>query len=656
MNLPSPGATDATLRPARWLLPLAALLVVGEALFLLSRADVIPILSDSYDARWIRMAAPVNLAAQPRRTQYVAFRQQFQVEPPPAALWIRVRAYRAVTLYLNGIRVAAEPTVGEAIVELQVDLAPHLRPGRNELVAMVANNRGPPALLTGGELPVLNSGPDWQASADGRSWQRANVATQPEHSELAHAFPSPVEAFSSRWLPSILLFVGGALAALVGPRLPPVWQRNCLVLFRWGLLLGLALIFWYNFRHVPPHVGMDLSAHLDYLEFLLTRQALPLATDGWQMFQPPLAYLLLAAVVPVGREILADLDVTLTARALTMAAVLLAAMLGSRAVMHALRDRMLSQWVGVTVSIFFPASLYLAHAFGNEPFFALFAALLFYWVAVRMDGPGRDHLAHAFILGVICGLALLTKTSAVILVAVMAWMILRSAGMRTVTGRRVGSRNLAAFALSTSLVGGWWYLRNLVELGRPFVGGWDANRGIDWWQYPGYRLWGHLVSFGEALIRPVMAGVHSFWDGLYGSLWGDGYLSGIIARAYAPNWDYAAMHTLYLLAVPVTLAIIAGLLRIFWAQSKLRPGLLIEVSAIALLLYLGIMFHLYATIPIYSAAKGSYLAALAPGMGLLAAWGVESMPCTPARRVLTGGVLALWIGTVASAFTTTGPV
>jgi hypothetical protein len=76
------------------------------------------------------------------------------------------------------------------------------------------------------ELPVLNSGPDWLASADGRSRRRVNVATQPEHSEPAHAFPSPVEALSLRWLPSILVFVGGALAAVVGSRLPPVWQRS----------------------------------------------------------------------------------------------------------------------------------------------------------------------------------------------------------------------------------------------------------------------------------------------------------------------------------------------------------------------------------------------------------------------------------------------
>ena len=38
----------------------------------------------------------------------------------------------------------------------------------------------------------------------------------------------------------------------------------------------------------------------------------------------------------------------------------------------------------------------------------------------------------------------------------------------------------AAFFLSSGLLAGWYYVRNWVLLGRPFVGGWERGRGLDW--------------------------------------------------------------------------------------------------------------------------------------------------------------------------------
>ena len=92
-----------------------------------------------------------------------------------------------------------------------------------------------------------------------------------------------------------------------------------------------------------------------------------------------------------------------------------------------------------------------------------------------------------------------------------------------------GIRSVARFviiALCIALtVAGWYYLRNWIEMGRFFVGGWDAMRDIVWWQDPGYRTFRQCYIFGESIFYPVFSSIYGFWDAIYSSFWADGYLS-----------------------------------------------------------------------------------------------------------------------------------
>jgi hypothetical protein len=76
------------------------------------------------------------------------------------------------------------------------------------------------------------------------------------------------------------------------------------------------------------------------------------------------------------------------------------------------------------------------------------------------------------------------------------------------------------------------------------------------------------------------------------------------------------------------------------------------LSAALLILYLGAAFHLYAGVPIYSAAKGTYLTALAPCLGILGAWGLEPLlRQRGAGQALVAGFLGAWLACVGLAFT-----
>ena len=47
-----------------------------------------------------------------------------------------------------------------------------------------------------------------------------------------------------------------------------------------------------NFWKIPLSVGMDYEGHTNYISYMSAFWRVPLANEGWQMFQPPLFYFL----------------------------------------------------------------------------------------------------------------------------------------------------------------------------------------------------------------------------------------------------------------------------------------------------------------------------------------------------------------------------
>jgi hypothetical protein len=191
----------------------------------------------------------------------------------------------------------------------------------------------------------------------------------------------------------------------------------------------------------------------------------------------------------------------------------------------------------------------------------------------------------------------------------------------------------AAFAVS-----GWYFVRNQLRFGRPFF---LPSINPSWWQDPGYRTAGQLLSFGRALLNPVYAGAAGFWDSIYSSLWLDGYLSGTAIFALRPPWNYALMlSSAWLSLVPSTLLLAGVAAALSEPAESLKNGVLACVGWMAV--FLAAIFYGYLALPIYSAAKASYMLGLTPCFALLAARGFDALARREVPKAALSAALVCW--------------
>jgi hypothetical protein len=100
-------------------------------------------------AEWIRPDLPASEQGYFLAWRSARFERSFEPpSPAPSNAPVTLRALRAYRLWVNGVLVderGADTRPWRA--SRSVDVAPQLRPGPNELVVEVRNDRGPPALL-----------------------------------------------------------------------------------------------------------------------------------------------------------------------------------------------------------------------------------------------------------------------------------------------------------------------------------------------------------------------------------------------------------------------------------------------------------------------------------------------------------------------------
>lgn len=640
---------NLNLSPLRSMVLLMAVLA-GMAGFmaLLYRVALPQLLMPQAGARWVISPNPVNLAAGVPQRRLSQFRAVLAVPARPLNAMAQLRSLGQSELYVNGRSVVHSQAWHGRLESASVDLAPYLQPGDNEIVVVTSHIGGPAALLFYADTLVFSTGTDWQVSSDGGVWSMAKLATdvglRPEPMTRLNG-PDQLAAHSGLVL--LLAALGAAaVLALRRARLQPASEVHLLSVWQWTLMLGLMALHAWNFERLPPLLGMDMVQHVEYVDYILQRQALPFADQGWQLFQPPLAYLVAAMVETLRASVVPGLSPLGVLRLLTLICSLTTALVACRICTLAF-DRAGTAAAAMVVAAFLPASLYMAPAFSNEPFAALFATLLI-WESVRLlKGSVLPTWAIARI-GLWLGLGLLSKPSVVLLLpallGLVAWRA-RSAATWSAGLRPVG----AILALGFSIAG-WWYLRNMLRFGRLFVGGWEPGRGLDWWQYPGYRVPKHWLRFGESLVRPIYSGLDSFWDSIYSTLWLDGFLSGRTAVAYAPPWNLPLMATLALLSLPVLAAIVWGGLRAaFHPKSELERSLAL-FAGVNIVVFLMAMALVYGQVPAYSAGKGSYLLCTLGCLAILAGLGIDGLMKRSIGRLAVGAFLAVWLGFVALAF------
>ena len=572
--------------------------------WLCSQNPDIDFLGQHGSAAWIVYPKPADGAIHRSAEWSAVFRRSFTLDHAPARATLSLRAFKRFEVRINGMLVDAT-TVSPALTAsgstgaagiatpdwksaTEIDVTGTLRSSTNEISVSVTNNRGPPALWLSLQADAfkLNTDGDWESSLSGAMWRNARAASQPMEIGPGNPFfggEHAYKALGKEWR-TLLVFAAIAAAMVLGGAW---WARGGIPIIgrnsanpRCGLVLGVFLIvvvlwvalFINNLGQLPRRTGFDLDAHLDYINYIRTHHALPLATDGWEMCQPPLYYLASAALLSAARVATASDAAVHVLRIFGLFMGITHVTLIFLSLRLLFPGQMKNLCAGLLLAAFLPENLYISHYVTNEGLSALFTSASIYFclrILTQDESSWRLFLA----VGLCLGAALLTKITALF----AAPFIFGALGARLLAGRdsnapraaraevkrsinlRLCVRTLGVAAAVTFVVCGWHYLRVWKHFGSPVVHDWDPASGFAWWTDPGFQTGAYLTRFSGCLTNPFYSVFHGWGDGLYSTLWGDGLCGGVIRLDRRPPWNYELMAAGYWLALVPTALIVIGI-------------------------------------------------------------------------------------------------
>lgn len=596
-------------------------------------------------AAWITDPQPVDARTQqwgraaPPVARFVA---RFPLAAAPVSASLRLRAARAWRVQVNGVAIAASPDPDPAWRRDRVlEVGAALRPGPNEIEVAVWNPRGPPLLRARLEWPggALATGPDWQVSIDGGPPRAAALPDDTRPHPSAILGPRPARALRERGLAFAGILLGawaGWLAA--GAALARRPERAPALALAAVHLAWLGL-FATSFLALPLRTGFDASGHLEYVALLRERGALPLATEGWSTYHPPLYYALVAALQEGAAAFAPGWEVALT-KLPSFAAGLAQAWLAWALAAVLVPGRPLLAAVGVLFAGALPLNLYASAYVSNEPLHAAAFGLAVWLCARALARPSTEPRALLG-AGAALGVALLVKVTALVAAAVATGVVLgRAAVVERVRPARLAGL-AAALGAPVLALAGWWYLRQWLAYGSPLAGNWNLP-GRVWWSQPGFHGWGYYLGFGEALRLPVFAGFRSFADALYSSFWGDGWAGGRATAAALPPWDWQWAALGYWLALPATGVLLVGVGES--ARRAFGPGprraawsFVLGLEGALALAFVALTLEL----PYFGQAKALYLLGLVAPLAVQFALGAQAAETRLARL---GGPAAVAAG------------
>lgn len=636
-----------------WLITAAiGVILLGAAYiaFMVYRAQHDPnfvFLHDEAGAKWIRVNMPPVPALMPNGQLDAGFRTRFTVNTPPSHAILTLKALRWATVILDGITLLPPDTdPDEWKKPRQVNLTGRLTPGPHELYIHVSNFNGPCALLAYCSEIGLVTSPRWEVTEDGTAWDHARVACVNAPYDWTRSFTRADKVFLKALPYFLFLSVLTIALAYWFERHPSDPSRNLSAL-RWLLILLLTLLAANNIGKLPTWFGFDAKGHVAYIKYIIDHHRVPLPSEGWQMFQSPLYYIVSAFFYALLEPFMQEYVLRRVILAIPLICGILQVEILYRAMRWLFPNRHSLQAVGLLTGALMPMNLYMSQGFGNESMAAVFcAAACTCAFAYLRSSPEQRRWTTIAATGLFLGLSLLTKVTVLVLLPLFA-LLIALAAFQPREGATIPKRILTAIAAPALmgsiilLIAGWYYLRNWIEIGRPFAGGWDPSRGIVWWQYPGYRMLSQLIPSGESFLYPMGAPVTTLPDAVYATTWADGYMTGFAHFLFRPPWNYTFVFSCIFLSLFPTAALFAGAFRAILRPSRaLANGTLFALACIALLM--AAMVHLYLTLPIYSTAKATYTLGLLPCYAALAAYGLEPIMRRAWTRTLIWAILIPW--------------
>lgn len=655
-SIPTAAPFETRRQTLRWVVAIVALLA-GAAWFLSGELQdpEVRLLIPEHGARWIRLDQPFDLAGRGASQEIIYFRRQVDVSENPGSATLTLRAMRiCMNVTWDGKTIFTGSEIRDQWKRPHsVSLTPVLTPGRHELAVTVENINGPAALLAYCEELGILTGSDWESRAADTPWSPSRDVAETTLPKISRQFESPTQALRNRvaWLVPLFLTLWGiaawSLRRFEKKSLGESTTQRIPALLRWMLIGGWLALAMNNFQKLPAEMGYDFAGHRAYIEYLLQKGKLPLASDGPQMFQSPLYYVLSAGLFRLLRLFVSDTTAWLGLRWIPLLCWLAQIEIIYRLGKLTFPRRPELQSCMLLFGGLLPMGISMSQVVGNEPLCAVLTSLVLLMCCRGLIDETYLRLSRRhWWLGVWLGLALLTKVSALLLIPLVC-------GVLFIESRRTGGfsviAGLARCLTAATAIAGWFYFRNWIEFGKPFIGGWDPVTGIVWWQDSGYRTPEQMLTFGSALRSPIHAGFHSIWDGFYSTFWLDGILSGMGADGSRPPWQYSWMLACVWPGLILTVVLIIGLIR-----SLRRKDLVAlkawRLAAAALVIYLAAFTLLCLRVPAYSQAKASYTLGLTPAYALLFVAGFDCLPRHWLIRSASWAFLGSWVVLVIGAY------
>ncbi len=585
------------------------------------------------NAKWIRYPEPFSLVARESREIEVLFRTRFDVATPPEMAALNLQAFREARVFLdNRLVFQSDPDdlwKKKYVFDLSgTDL---LNAGSHELRIAVTSSKGYPALIAACEKLQIHSGTSWEASYDGKTWKPVLTVEKQPTVKLTRKFKRSDQAVRAKALVFLPVFLLVSILTYAGYR-----KKNSV--FTAGNVRYALFILWgamaaNNIFKIPPYVGMDLPSHFEYIVYVMKNCRIPLPTEGWQMFQPPLYYIVSAVFAKILFVFLPGNIVGLMLRIIPLFCGIAQVEICYRSVRFVFPDREDLQCLGTIIGGLLPMNIYISQVVGNEPMAGFFSSmvvmLLLRYLHTAASNPKRDLV----FVGIFLGLALLSKITACLLIPL--FMLAIAINISPFDVSAFLKRVMITLGLVV-VICGWYYLYSWIGAGKIVL----RSANVEWWQDPGFRVWQYFFLFGESIFYPIYAMIISLWDSLYSTFWLDGSLSQIVSYTFRPPWNDDFLVSSALFSILPTTGIGIGMI------ASLR-GFLSEQKSLffctcCVIVYICAILYVCLTLPVYSTAKATYMLGITPCFAVLCARGLDVLMVSAVIRPVIYGLIACW--------------
>jgi hypothetical protein len=432
-----------------------------------------------------------------------------------------------------------------------------------------------------------------------------------------------------------------------------------LLLFLVGLVLRLSMSWSYNATW-----SYDSQWHWEVVEWILKHHRVPTPDDVFEAQHPPLYYLVAAGLIALGATRAGMVWVSILCGTIRMG------LLWAGFELYLPRARM-ARVVALALAAVLAASVHIDGMVYSEAMSGMLTtgAMVLIPVVFRRKGGSRWRIAGC--VGFILGLALLTKISAIVVIAALgATACLEFMLSREDWAPRFSKLfSWAGMLAVCAFVSGWYFARNVRDYGRPFVTSFDLKSqhflvaDMQKVPYLERRSLGFFVGWDKAVplfpYYPSGTGRYPrFFPVAVASTFMDYWnysFSGIDPSVSVPGWNagrhpitpkvFRASQYAVFGGTVIFLATLGAWLAVTPGVFRRRDWGLMALLLIPLFTLVSAL-HFAITYPIdsYGVVKGIYMHFAAPPMyalfGLAVAWTLQK----PIRWPLFGALIgALWL-------------